>query len=456
MAKLTWKKLSWNDEDVSGGQQPAAFGPIRRLVVSGDSISDYRVGLADVTGMSASAGIVTASGAFSWPAGQQVQLAGAASAAFNGIGRVLTGGTSFTVGMPGAEGATGKKHAALNMQAKYGTISTGVFWGCAGQKAPAPDVVLLASRSSATSVQLQERLESEVFTQNFDTLLLMAGTNDLGSRSAQEIAGTILDMCDACLARGIQVILCAITPGSTEGNATLQVKRNEVNALLGAGASARSKVLFVDTASPLVEQADEHRRGKPGYYAADGVHLNDKGHYLIGAALAPVFRQYAEDCSLGAENIMSNSDFSSGSVNPVGFAINTQGGAYTYAGSVAGGVWTVNVSGASAGERVTFYAAPVTYTASAAKSVYVSAELKTSADCEVQFLVPKKINGTSFNSSDYNGMLFADGDFARIITRGYKLAAGEELQIGGSSFNCVFNSPGDYVLQLRNPQVLVK
>ena len=120
----------------------------------------------------------------------------------------------------------------------------------------------------------------------FCTVILMAGTNDLGERPAEEIFANLKALHEICHASGAQTVALSIpqSKAAMAGPAFLGQRREHVNSLLSAYARDNAKCVYLpmDLEIPWSE-------GSPNW-EADGLHMTKCGYEELARRLAPRLR----------------------------------------------------------------------------------------------------------------------------------------------------------------------
>jgi len=120
----------------------------------------------------------------------------------------------------------------------------------------------------------------------FSTVILMAGTNDLGERSAEEIFDNLKALHEICHAAGAKTVALSIPQSKAAiiGPTFLVERRERVNSLLGGYAQDNAKCVYLpmDVEVPWSE-------GSP-HWEADGLHMTKCGYEELARRLAPRLR----------------------------------------------------------------------------------------------------------------------------------------------------------------------
>ena len=112
---------------------------------------------------------------------------------------------------------------------------------------------------------------------NYDLLILMAGTNDLGfGESVENIFENIRYMMDVSLQRKISVLNIGI-PDSSCKVSVVTKKRDSVNTLLKKHAKTTPNLTYITCPVEYSKTS--------GYYDPDGLHFSESGYSLLGREL---------------------------------------------------------------------------------------------------------------------------------------------------------------------------
>jgi acyl-CoA thioesterase I len=158
------------------------------------------------------------------------------------------------------------------------------FWA----KGPA-DVFAVPGRlnrgiSGQTTPQMLVRLRQDVIDLHPQTLVILAGTNDIagntGPASLAQIEGNLASMAELARVHGIRVVLCAVLPADHYEWAP-EVRPAETIRALNRwikGYARAHSLAFVDYHGALADEAG----GLPKRYSEDGVHPNEAGYAVMG------------------------------------------------------------------------------------------------------------------------------------------------------------------------------
>lgn len=143
--------------------------------------------------------------------------------------------------------------------------------------------------SGQTTPQMLVRFRQDVVNIGADTVVILAGTNDIAGNTGPVTLEMILDniasMCEIARANRIHVILCSVLPArqyywSKQARPDLLIP--QLNDLLRAYALAND-IPFVDYFSALTDG----QNGLPERYSKDGVHPGEEGYRVMEAVLEP-------------------------------------------------------------------------------------------------------------------------------------------------------------------------
>lgn len=196
--------------------------------------------------------------------------------------------TSTLLAITGASTALNGNRAAPWIAGGMGDAEMVANFGNSGDTA-----VLWASSSRSNSKTINNLLAANLFKGGpVDVCYVQYGINDyIAGTSAATVSAAIQALCTALMGAGIKVILEATNPASAaqysaSAAAKLQATIDGNAALKAWAAGYPRQVVFVDTFNSLVDAT--------GYasttYYADGLHFNQLGAMLSGAACATAAR----------------------------------------------------------------------------------------------------------------------------------------------------------------------
>eukprot|EP01127_Copromyxa_protea_P020276 TRINITY_DN6755_c0_g1_i2.p1 TRINITY_DN6755_c0_g1~~TRINITY_DN6755_c0_g1_i2.p1 ORF type:complete len:142 (-),score=29.48 TRINITY_DN6755_c0_g1_i2:74-499(-) len=137
------------------------------------------------------------------------------------------------------------------------------------------------------------RLVGELTSKKFDVVVLLAGTNDLGSRKASDIIADLADLHTKIIDSGAHLLAVTIPLLQFDTFKALTEKRTIVNDWIREN-SIQASVLDLENLFPKGgdDESDE--------YWDDGLHFSPKGYDYFGKlvfeALQPVFQKLTESC----------------------------------------------------------------------------------------------------------------------------------------------------------------
>jgi len=134
-----------------------------------------------------------------------------------------------------------------------------------------------------TTPQMLLRFRPDVIELKPETVIILAGTNDIagntGPTSLQTTLGNLISMCELAKANNIKVILCSILPAFDypwhKGIQPAE-KIEALNTMLFQYAKT-NKITYIDFHSLM---ADE-QKGMSSIYSQDGVHPNKEGYLIM-------------------------------------------------------------------------------------------------------------------------------------------------------------------------------
>lgn len=139
-----------------------------------------------------------------------------------------------------------------------------------------------------TTPQLLDRFDDDVIALQPNTVVILAGTNDIagntGKTTLEQIYRNLVKMVESAKRHHIRPVLCALLPAAAYGwNPSVQPGPEivKLNAMLRDYAK-REKIAFVDYHSVL----DDGHLGLSKKYSKDGVHPNRSGYRVMEEQLA--------------------------------------------------------------------------------------------------------------------------------------------------------------------------
>lgn len=214
--------------------------------------------------------------------------------------------------------------------------------------------IRFASHSGYTSTQLAAVIQSEIIDPGgIDTVVIECGSNDAGGNTAlTTFAANVTSMVTAVKAAGLYPILVTVPPRNGK---SLYVAT--YNAWLSRYASS-ADVMLVDLNATVVDPATGDWLSAMS--AGEGIHPNVAGNKVFGQTLAnaatPLIPStpYNVQPFPGAPNLLSNSQFLTGTTTPTGYgAASGTGVTASLVTDTRGFKWRRIVL-ASAGSRVTY------------------------------------------------------------------------------------------------------
>ena len=165
--------------------------------------------------------------------------------------------------------------------------------------------------SGQTTPQMLVRFRQDVVDLGAETVVILAGTNDIagntGYSSLEMIMDNLKNMCDIAKANKIRPVLCSVLP-AYRYSWKKDVKPNELipqlNEMIKEYA-AQNKILYVDFFSALADNTPGNENGLPKKYSKDGVHPNIEGYYIMEDVL---FKALKMDPAKNKAKLLKNSN----------------------------------------------------------------------------------------------------------------------------------------------------
>lgn len=139
-------------------------------------------------------------------------------------------------------------------------------------------------------------LRKALRAQCYSTVIIMAGTNDLGTAPAEKITQNLLALHAECHAAGCTTIAITIPQGRQLGPWTAGTRiafaderRRSVNAALADFARARQKKCLFIAMDEAVPWSSDSTDWEP-----DGLHMSASGYARFGQALAPKVKEFVK------------------------------------------------------------------------------------------------------------------------------------------------------------------
>ena len=141
--------------------------------------------------------------------------------------------------------------------------------------------------SGQTTPQMLVRFRHDVVNIGAETVVILAGTNDIagntGYSSLDMIMDNIKSMCDIARSNNIKIVLCSVLP-AYRYSWNKEVKPNrlipELNFLIKKYATEQG-IEYVDFFSPMVDMTPGNENGLPERLSKDGVHPNMEGYKIM-------------------------------------------------------------------------------------------------------------------------------------------------------------------------------
>ena len=141
--------------------------------------------------------------------------------------------------------------------------------------------------SGQTTPQMLVRFRQDVVNIGAETVVILAGTNDIagntGYSSLDMIMDNIKSMCDIARSNNIKIVLCSVLP-AYRYSWNKEVKPNrlipELNFLIKKYATEQG-IEYVDFFSPMADMTPGNENGLPERLSKDGVHPNMEGYKIM-------------------------------------------------------------------------------------------------------------------------------------------------------------------------------
>lgn len=141
--------------------------------------------------------------------------------------------------------------------------------------------------SGQTTPQMLVRFRQDVVNIGAETVVILAGTNDIagntGYASLDMIMDNIKSMCEIAESNGIKVILCSVLPAYRYSwNREVEPSRliPQLNFMIKAYAQKKG-IEYVDFFSAMADNTPGNENGLPGRLSKDGVHPNLEGYRIM-------------------------------------------------------------------------------------------------------------------------------------------------------------------------------
>ena len=137
--------------------------------------------------------------------------------------------------------------------------------------------------SGQTTSQMIVRLQRDVIDEHPNTMILLAGINDIaensGPISLEDVFQNIVTMTERALTNKIKVILCSVLPATHflwRPDIEIGNKITQLNLLIKTFADANN-IIYVDYYTAMVDSTN----GLDIKYGEDGVHPNSDGYLVM-------------------------------------------------------------------------------------------------------------------------------------------------------------------------------
>ena len=154
--------------------------------------------------------------------------------------------------------------------------------------------ILCRGISGQTTPQMLIRFRHDVVDTNAETVVILAGTNDIagntGPSTLKMIVDNIASMCDIARASGIRPVICSVLPAkqySWKKDVPADELIPQLNAMLKSYA-ASEKIEYVDFFPAMVDTVNpDNSFGMRPEFTGDGVHPNAEGYKAMEEILLP-------------------------------------------------------------------------------------------------------------------------------------------------------------------------
>ncbi len=187
--------------------------------------------------------------------------------------KILGFGDSLTAGTPGYEPGYGG-----DVRSQYG------FWILESARKEGITTLQFQNQGipGQLAAEMKPRLRRLLERNEYDIVIIMAGSNDLGwGHRPEEIYDVLSYLWNESTSKGIKTIACTIPPIGTR-MPQHQEKQRILNGKILKEGSNRPLLLLVDVFSAL---SDEEGILIPKYSSGDGLHLSIEGYRRIGEYL---------------------------------------------------------------------------------------------------------------------------------------------------------------------------
>lgn len=141
--------------------------------------------------------------------------------------------------------------------------------------------------SGQTTPQMLIRFRQDVVNIGAETVVILAGTNDIAGNTGNSTLPMIMDniksMCDIAASNGIRVVLCSLLPAyrySWNREARPDILIPELNLLIEKYAAEKG-FTYIDLFTPMADKSPGNENGLPPLLSKDGVHPNMEGYKIM-------------------------------------------------------------------------------------------------------------------------------------------------------------------------------
>jgi len=202
--------------------------------------------------------------------------------------RILVYGDSLTAGLPSFEPYAKTLASSLSAQGiSVEVVGCGLCSTSAVEMARSLDAAHLKDCTGRTGPGLRRLLTEQG---PFDLVMIMAGTNDVGTRHAsiEQILGSLKSLHKACHAAGIPTVAISIPESCVTGTSkypALAGRWYATNKALADWVRAEPDILFVDSAQLIPFNPAAVARG---LWDPDELHFTVAGSSVLGSGLGPI------------------------------------------------------------------------------------------------------------------------------------------------------------------------
>ena len=141
--------------------------------------------------------------------------------------------------------------------------------------------------SGQTTPQMLVRFRQDVVNIGAETVVILAGTNDIAGNTAYASLDMIMDniksMCEIAKSNGIKVVLCSVLPAYRYSwNREVEPNRliPQLNFMIKEYAG-KMGIEYIDFFSAMADNTPGNENGLPSRLSKDGVHPNLEGYRIM-------------------------------------------------------------------------------------------------------------------------------------------------------------------------------